>query len=121
MFSKIQTILAALAFAIGLAGAPTINLQPDSLPAITIVAPAAAQYSSNRGGNCDKPLVRWRGNGGYMPCDGYETSRGGHSASGYRYRMESVGPTEGYRQCWSSSGLRWTQPLGTVCDLRNAR
>ena len=31
--------------------------------------PAAAQYSSNYGGNCERPLVAWRG--AHMPCDGY--------------------------------------------------
>ena len=54
----VQISLAALAIA------ATVSLAP---------APAAAQYSPNYGGNCEQPLVRWRG--APMPCDGYGPRR----------------------------------------------
>ena len=50
---------------------------PTTLTALVLAllaSPSSAQYSSSRGGNCEKPLVAWKG--ARMPCDGYAGQRG---------------------------------------------
>ena len=67
MHAFFKKSLAALA--IGVAA----SLLPD---------PAAAQYHSGYGGNCERPLVAWRGARG--TCDGYGPARAHHGHGGHR-------------------------------------
>lgn len=62
-------------------------------------APVSAQYSPNYGGNCERPLVPWRG--AHLPCDGYgprQQHRGGQ-VQGHRGHVggaRTFGRTETY-------------------------